>query len=218
MLTQPKHLFDNPLDLIISPKNQQLVKHLMSNGMKPEKITEILISFYSYKVVLREIIDHATNPEWVETRKWQEMVSKQYEKAIRSLKKLIVDDSIPFSTRDTIIKKDIEQLQKRRDFLTFSFAKNPSLSPSPVSTQQMLNMQARALYEYMHGFYKHGRDMDIYDLITELFVNLYKDTAFNFYLKGLTCELLKKNFVDNAYKLPSEKDKELEAKIKRIIS
>ncbi|MBW2647502.1 MAG: cytochrome P450 [Deltaproteobacteria bacterium] len=218
MLTQPDHLFDNPLDLIISEKNKKLAKYFMSEGMRQEKITQILIDFFSHEIVLRDIFNHANNPEWVETRKWHKVVGKQYEKAIKSLEKLVIDNSIPTQTRETIITKDIERLKKQRDFLTLNFHNNISLAPVPASCQQMLNMQARALYEYMRRFNTTGTDMNIYDVIAELFANLYRDTAFNSDLKGLTGDLLKRNFVDNAYKLSSDKNKELEEKIKDIIS
>lgn len=215
MLTQPDFT-TNPADLIKSDSNKRFLETLLSRGMRPEKITEILIRFFSYKVVLRDLFNHVNNPEWVEERKWHKTVEKQYNAAIKKMEALLIDQSIPLKKRETIIKKDVEQLKQRRDFLTFAAIRTPSLSPNPASYKQMLHIQARALYEYMNDFDKHGRDGDIYDLIAELFINLYSDTAFNAHLKGLTGKKLKSNFVDNAYKLTSGKNKELEEKIKGL--
>ena len=151
MLFQPEFLEKAPLEFITSKKNRKFAEDLQSNGMKEEKIRDILIDFFSFKVILREIDSKADNPEWVEVRAWRETVSRKYDKAIRSLEPLLIDNSIPAGTRE-VIKKDIKTLEDRRDILTFAMATKPTLNPAPVSIQQMLIFQSCALYEYLKLF------------------------------------------------------------------
>lgn len=232
----------DPLDLIISEKNKRLAEELLLNGMELEKINGILRQFFSFKVVLREIYNHANNPEWLETLAWVRIVDKQYKKAIRSLEILLSDESIPSGTRKTIIKKDIEKLKDNRDFLTYTTMTKPLMTPVPTSINQMIVFQAFALFKYLKKFkgkkqseYRQDHnlegvemskkasekpllDNEIYNFIAEIFRNLYKNTALDSNMKNITGDILKRNFIDNADKLTPEKYNELEIILNRFTS
>jgi len=217
VLLQPDFFEKDPLEFIKSKKNLNFAKLLQNNGMDEKKIRDILMDFYSFKVMLSEIDSKAGNPEWVEVRSWRKTIGKQYDKAIRSIEKLIDDETVPLSTRETVIKKDIQTLRKKRDFLTYAFLK-PALKNAPVSIHQMVNFQSRALYEYLKKFNIIGTDKELYDFMAELFRNLYQGTIISEAMQRLTGDKLKKNFIDNVDKLTEGKYNELEKRIKDVIS
>ncbi len=198
MLLQPDFT-RNPLDFINSKKNQQFREKLLRGGMNPDEITKILQRFYSYKVVLREQIARANNPEWLEARAWHKTLGKQYDKAVRSIEALLRDKSIPSTTRETIIEEDVKLLKDRRDFLTFNI--KPGLKPMPCSSQQMIVFQSFALFRYLKQFKGTSTDKELYVFMAEFYRNFYKDTAINGITQNFTGEILKKNFIDNADKL-----------------
>jgi hypothetical protein len=200
MLLQPDFP-ENPFSLITTKKNRQFAKHLQENGADVAKVDEILKRFYSVNMVRKALYSGAKNPEWLETLAWVRKVNKQYQKAIAALEVLLNDDSIPFGTRETIIKKDIGKLKVFQDFLTMSYAPKPLMKPEPESINQMIVFQSFAVFTYLKKFKGEAKDKDVHYFMVELFRNLYKNTALDNGMKNLTVDLLKKNLIDNADKL-----------------
>jgi len=132
----------NPLSLVTSEKNKRFVDYLQERGMDPAKIDEILKRFYSFRMVLRVLSKNAKNTEWLETLAWNKIVKKQYEKAIGNLEILLSDESIPSSTRETIIKQDVDKLKSVLDFFTSCFMPEPLMKPKPKSIHQMIVFQS----------------------------------------------------------------------------
>jgi|WetSurMetagenome_2_1015567.scaffolds.fasta_scaffold321689_2 hypothetical protein len=200
MILQPDYP-ENPFSLIISTKNKKMAKLLQGNGADAAKVDKILRKFHDWKMVFREIDSNANNPEWLEVKAWRGIVRKQYEKAIRSLEILMKDDSIPVKTRETIIEKDIDALKKRKDFLTSDFMTRATIKPTPESLHQMIVFQSYALFEYIRKYKGNKPDKDIYDFLAELLRNLYKNTLLASAFVNINGVTLKKNYIDNAYKL-----------------
>lgn len=205
-----KYFTQNHFTLMTTESNKQLAKILLSNGASLEKINKILICFFSDDVMTRECFKHAKNPEAVEMRLWRNAIDKQYDKAIRGLEVLLRNDLIPAPTKETIIKKDIEKLKNTHKFLTMSSLLKPSIKPNPASIQQMIIFQSWALYKYLKNFKGLETDNKLYDFISELLKNIYKNTLLAPGIKKFNGNLLKKNFIDNAGNLPGRKYKELE--------
>jgi hypothetical protein len=209
-------LFENPLKQLTTKENQKFVEILLSKGAQPEKVSEILKKFFDFTVILRHLDKNATNSEWVKFRSWQKKIDNQYNKAIQSLEKLISDNSIPLTIKEKSIKKDIQILKNRKDYLTSHALTIPTIEPSPVSIQQMLIFQSKALFEYLKQFNSGESDTRLYEFIAELFQNLYKDSVLRDYTKGLDGITLKKNFIDNADKLRTKYNK-LEKRIEPFL-
>ena len=87
-----------------------------------------------------------------------------------------------------------------------------------MSCHQMIGFQSYALYQYLKNFKGVKNDKDLYDFIAELLQNLYKDTALNYSLKNINGDILKKNFIDNAYKTRGKKYDELENSVKPFVT
>lgn len=205
-----KDFTQNHFTLMTTESNQKLAKTLLSNGASLKIVNKILIRFFSESVMLREIFKHAENPEAVEMRLWRKVIDKQYDKAIRELEVLLSNDLIPAPTRETIILKDIEKLKNTHKFLTMSSLLEPSIKPNPASIQQMIIFQSWALYKYLKNFKGQETDNKLYDFISELLKNIYKNTLIASGIKKINGNLLKKNFIDNAGNLPRKKYNELE--------
>ncbi len=205
-----KDFTQNHFTLMTTESNQKLAKTLLSNGASLKIVNKILIRFFSESVMLREIFKHAENPEAVEMRLWRKVIDKQYDKAIRELEVLLSNDLIPAPTKETIIQKDIEKLQNTHKFLTMSSLLKPSIKPNPASLQQMIIFQSWALYKYLKNFKGQETDNKLYDFISELLKNIYKNTLIASGIKKINGNLLKKNFIDNAGNLPRKKYNELE--------
>lgn len=188
-------------------------KLLQDNGADVGKVDSILIEFYSFRVVMNSISKHARNPEWVAYKKWIETFGKKYKKAIKSLE-ILLNDSIPASTRETIIKKDLEMLKNHQEFVESIINLKITMKPKPTSIQQMLIFQSYALYEYLKKFKGEKNDKDLYNFIAELLQNFYKEPSLDY----ITGDILKKNFIDNAYKTRGKKYKELEETFKPFVS
>ena len=205
-----KDFTQNHFTLMTTESNQKLAKTLLSYGASLKIVNTILIRFFSESVMLREIFKHAENPEAVEMRLWRKVIDKQYDKAIRELEVLLSNDLIPAPTRETIILKDIEKLKNTHKFLTMSSLLEPSIKPNPASIQQMIIFQSWALYKYLKNFKGQETDNKLYDFISELLKNIYKNTLIASGIKKINGNLLKKNFIDNAGNLPRKKYNELE--------
>ncbi len=208
MLLQPDFEKD-PLSFIKSSKNRHLSRSLLSNGMRPEKIREIIQGFYSYRMVMKSLYLQASNPEWLEVRAWASRFIKNYEKAIGSLEVLLIDDSIPAGTRD-LIQKDILTLRNKKEFIAFTISPQPVMKPIPVSCRQMLAFQSFALFMYLRHVINReaATDRHIFDFMAELFRNLYVDTALQNSMRKITGTDVK-NWVDDAYKLSKKRYDEL---------
>lgn len=214
MLTQPEFP-DNPFSLITSNKNQLFAKLLLNNGADVGKVYSLLIDYFSFKVVLNEIHKAANNPEWLTFKKGVKDFNKNYKKAIKCLEELLHNDSIPATTRNTIIEKDISILKSHVDFIEQNIHLKISIKPEPKSCHQMIGFQSFALYKYLGNFKGEKNDKDLYDFIAELLQNLYRDTVLNYMLKKINGDILKKNFIDNAYyKTSGKKYNELEKSVK----
>jgi len=218
MLLQPDFP-ENPFALITTKKNRQLAKHLQDHGADAAKVNEILQRFYSLNMIRQAMSKRAKNPEWQDVLDWYKTVDKQYGKAIASLDILLSDDSIPSSTRQTIIKRDIDKLQVFRDFLTHCFLPKPLMKPLPKSVNQMIVFQVYAVFRYLEQFKGELTDVVLFDLMAEMFRKLYVGTALERSAKSLTGDILRKNFRDNAFQhLSAKKYDELERAIKPFLS
>lgn len=209
-------LFENPLEQLTTKENQKFAEILLSKGAAPEKVSEILKKFFDFTVILRHLDKNATNSEWVKFRSWQKKIDNQYNKAIQSLEKLISDNSIPLTIKEKSIKKDIQILKNRKDYLTSHALTTPTIEPSPISIQQMLIFQSKAIFKYLKQFNSEESDTRLYEFMAELFQNLYKDSVLRDYTKGLDGITLKKNFIDNADKLRTKYNK-LEKRIEPFL-
>jgi len=218
----------NPLTVITSEKNRYFAKKLLAQGMKQEKIREILLLFVSYKVPLIEIMKKATNHEWTEYNAYITTVHKHYDNAIKNLNKIlgiikpfshsdIVVSSVENSTREEV-KRDIDYLKKQQaKFVLFKNLLNPLIIPKPDSIHQMIEFQGLALFKYIVPFDREEKPKDVYDFIAELFRNLYNGHI-GFDINNLTGDILKKNYIDNTKKLSISKKKILIKEIEKIIS
>lgn len=216
MLTQPEFP-ENPFDLITTERNRTFSTILISNGAEPNKISSILTSFFSHNLMMRDIYERASNIEWINTKSWMNNVARQYDKAIKCLEKLLADDLMPSVTKETIIQRDINKLKDVKNFLARPLMLKPLIKPEPASVNQMIVFQSLALYEYLKQFKGEKKDKDVYDFMAELLRNLYKTTAIDKGMKNLTGGLLKKNYIDNAYKVRGKYD-ELEKAIKPYVA
>jgi transcription initiation factor IIE alpha subunit len=85
----PLDFLQNPIDLITTKENKGLAKKLSQQGMKAEKVKDILNKFYDPEVIILELAKKATNPEWKEHIAYMKTVHTQYGNAIKNFQKIL---------------------------------------------------------------------------------------------------------------------------------